>query len=107
MEFKKHGRIIIISSGLGKSGYPGLAAYSASKFGVIGFTESLAYELAKTKIKVFAVLPGGVNTKMHRDIFPEENPNLLLKPERIARIVLTIASTRPLKPSGSSIAVYT
>ena len=106
MTAQNYGRIISISSGLGKSGYPALAAYSASKFGVIGFTESLAYELAETKIKVFAVLPGGVNTKMHRDIFPEEGPNLLLKPERIARVILALASTRPMKPSGSSIEVY-
>ena len=54
----KSGSIIInVSSGAGKSGFPNLSAYCASKFGVIGFTESIANELADNNVKVMAICP--------------------------------------------------
>ena len=56
------GRIINISSNCGKLGYPKLAAYCASKFGVIGFTQALALELAPAGITVNAICPGPADT---------------------------------------------
>lgn len=56
------GTIIAIASGAGKQGYAGLAAYAASKFGVIGFMESLAAEVAVDGIKVSTVVPGSIMT---------------------------------------------
>ncbi len=58
------GRIINIASISGKDGYPALAHYSASKYAVIGFTNSLAKELAKDEITVNAICPGIVRTAM-------------------------------------------
>jgi meso-butanediol dehydrogenase / (S,S)-butanediol dehydrogenase / diacetyl reductase len=58
------GRIINIASISGKDGYPGLAHYSASKYAVIGFTNSLAKELARDEITVNAICPGIVRTSM-------------------------------------------
>jgi meso-butanediol dehydrogenase/(S,S)-butanediol dehydrogenase/diacetyl reductase len=58
------GRIINIASISGKDGHPGLAHYSASKYAVIGFTNSLAKELAKDEITVNAICPGIVRTAM-------------------------------------------
>jgi 3-oxoacyl-[acyl-carrier protein] reductase/meso-butanediol dehydrogenase/(S,S)-butanediol dehydrogenase/diacetyl reductase len=57
------GRIINISSDCGKRGLPRLAAYCASKFAIIGFTQSLALELAEHGITVNAVCPGVADTE--------------------------------------------
>ncbi len=56
------GRIINMSSNCGKLGYPNLAAYCASKFGVIGFTQAMALELAPAGITVNAICPGPADT---------------------------------------------
>lgn len=61
---RRSGRIVNISSQAGKRGYAGLAHYCASKFGIIGFTQALAFELASANITVNAVCPGEVNTAM-------------------------------------------
>jgi NAD(P)-dependent dehydrogenase (short-subunit alcohol dehydrogenase family) len=58
------GRIINLSSVLGRFGAPGYTAYCASKHGVIGFTRALSLETLKRKITVNAVAPGWVETDM-------------------------------------------
>ena len=60
------GRIVNISSVLGKFGVPGYTAYCSSKHGIVGFTRALALELAPRKITVNAVCPGWVETAMAR-----------------------------------------
>ena len=58
------GRVVNISSVLGRFGVPGYTAYCASKHGVIGFTKALALELAERKITANAICPGWVDTEM-------------------------------------------
>jgi NAD(P)-dependent dehydrogenase (short-subunit alcohol dehydrogenase family) len=58
------GRIVNLSSVLGRFGVPGYTAYCASKHGVIGFTRALALETVKRKITVNAIAPGWVDTDM-------------------------------------------
>ncbi|MBO0863019.1 MAG: SDR family NAD(P)-dependent oxidoreductase, partial [Chloracidobacterium sp.] len=60
------GQIINISSGAGRNGIKEMAAYCASKFGVIGFTESFALEVRNQNIRVSALLPGSVATDFPR-----------------------------------------
>jgi NAD(P)-dependent dehydrogenase (short-subunit alcohol dehydrogenase family) len=58
------GRIVNLSSVLGRFGVPGYTAYCAAKHGVIGFTRALALETVKKKITVNAIAPGWVDTDM-------------------------------------------
>lgn len=67
------GRIINISSGAGKQGEARLAAYCASKFAVLGFTQSLALELAPHGITVNAICPGKLMTSMWLDHIMDEH----------------------------------
>ncbi|WP_415326850.1 SDR family oxidoreductase [Chryseobacterium sp. MMS23-Vi53] len=59
---KKQGLFINISSMLGLWGYPTCSVYSATKFAIDGFSESLAYELASFNVGVKIIAPGGINT---------------------------------------------
>jgi meso-butanediol dehydrogenase/(S,S)-butanediol dehydrogenase/diacetyl reductase len=66
MQERGWGRIVNVASVAGKNGYPGLAHYCASKFAVIGFTNSLAKEVALQGITVNAICPGIIGTDMWR-----------------------------------------
>jgi 3-oxoacyl-[acyl-carrier protein] reductase len=65
---KRSGRIINIASVAGQMGNPGQANYSAAKAGVIGFTKTVAKELASRGITVNAVAPGFIETDMTKDL---------------------------------------
>jgi 3-oxoacyl-[acyl-carrier protein] reductase len=67
----RYGRIINVSSVSGLMGNPGQANYSASKAGVIGFTKTIARELASRGVTVNAVAPGFITTDM-TDVLPEK-----------------------------------
>ena len=74
---QNYGRIVNISSIAGKEGNPNASAYSASKAGVIGFTKSLAKELAKYNITANSVTPAAVRTPIF-DQMPQAHIDFML-----------------------------
>ncbi len=91
MKRQRSGHIVNISSGAGKQGYANLAAYSASKFGVIGFSQALAAELGSWGIKVTSLLPGSIETTFSAGFPPERLAGrkvLLLKPEEVVQAII-------------------
>jgi 3-oxoacyl-[acyl-carrier protein] reductase len=86
---KEWGRIINISSDAALHGFPGDTAYGAAKAGLIGFTKSLAKEVAKKQITVNIVIPGFLHTDMASVLFATE--------ERLKREIERIPMGRPGK----------
>lgn len=72
----KQAHIVNIGSSFDSIGYPGFSIYSASKFGLRGFTEALRRELVNTNIKVSLVSPRATNTKMNNSIVNQLNQEL-------------------------------
>jgi 3-oxoacyl-[acyl-carrier protein] reductase len=89
---KQKGYIINISSVVGFKGYPNQAAYTASKHAILGLTKSLAAETQGRGIRVSAILPGGVDTRLGAIARPDLDPKILLQPEDIAHTVLFLLS---------------
>ena len=91
MRARRRGDVINISSLAGKRGFPGGTAYSASKHALMGFSESLNLEVRKDGVRVVAVCPGSVDTKIiHAQTLFERDPDKILKPEDVAAMVLAV-----------------
>ncbi|HIK05589.1 MAG TPA: 3-oxoacyl-[acyl-carrier-protein] reductase [Trichormus sp. M33_DOE_039] len=94
---QRSGRIISITSVAGQMGNPGQANYSAAKAGVIGFTKTVAKELASRGITVNAVAPGFIATDMTSDLKADEILKYIPlgrygQPEEIAGMVRFLAA---------------
>jgi NAD(P)-dependent dehydrogenase (short-subunit alcohol dehydrogenase family) len=89
MRLRKSGTIINVSSLSGKSGFIGGSAYCASKHAVMGFSRALMLEVREDNVRVVAICPGSVDTKMIRsqDVFPV-HPDRILQPDDIAATIL-------------------
>lgn len=110
------GSIIFTSSFVGYTvGFPGVAAYAASKAGLIGLTQSLAAEFGSAGVRVNAILPGGTDTPMgkHMTDSPEALAHVkslhalgrLAQPEEIAQSVLYLASDASSFMTGAAMLV--
>lgn len=97
---QRSGKIINIASVIGLMGNPGQANYSASKGGVISFTKTMAKELGSRNIKVNAIAPGFIESKMTEVLSEEARTGLMRliplgtlgKPEYVADAVVFLAS---------------
>ncbi|GAA5189347.1 3-oxoacyl-ACP reductase FabG [Ferrimonas gelatinilytica] len=110
---KRHGRIINIGSVVGTMGNPGQANYCAAKAGVIGFTKSLAKEVASRGITVNAVAPGFIQTDMTEELTDDQKSGILGQvpvgrlgqAQEIADAVLFLASDRASYITGETLHV--
>ena len=89
---RKAGHIVNVSSVSGKTGHPNGGAYCASKFGVVGFTETTNNEGRPHGVKASVVCPGPVDTKMRRDNHPDDVIEHLTLPEEVADLILFLVS---------------
>jgi len=91
MTKKRFGVIINVSSGAGETGFPDIAAYCASKFGMIGLTQSVAAEVGDYNIRVMAICPGEVDTKMQEEVdldYYRKNKDNMLRPKQVAEKIV-------------------
>jgi 3-oxoacyl-[acyl-carrier protein] reductase len=91
---QKSGAVINISSLSGKSGEAGSSAYAASKFGIIGFTQSLYEEVREYGIKASVILPGFVDTPMIPPVKHLDRAKMI-QPEDVADAVLFVLNSPP------------
>lgn len=109
------GAIVNVASAAGAMGVPAMAAYSASKHGVVGLTRSAALEVARLGIRVNAVLPGTTRTPM-LETFAGDDAALeamgratplgrLADPLEVARAIVWLASDESSYVTGEALAV--
>jgi 3-oxoacyl-[acyl-carrier protein] reductase len=110
---QRSGRIVNIASVIGLIGNAGQCNYAASKAGVIGFTKSVARELASRGVTANAIAPGFIETKMTEALGPEARAGLLKQiplaslgqPEDVAEAALFFASPAARYITGQVLAV--
>ncbi len=89
---RKTGDIINISSTAGLKGNAMTSAYSASKFGLIGMSESMMLELRKQNIRVTTLMPSTIASDMSKEVLKitDGNPEKVLQPEDFAELVVDL-----------------
>ncbi|MEN8701582.1 3-ketoacyl-ACP reductase [Bacillus infantis] len=93
---RKSGDIINISSSAGQKGAPVTSAYSASKFAVLGLTESLMLEVRKHNIRVSALTPSTVATDLAIETnLTDGNPEKVMQPEDLAEYMVAQLKLNP------------
>ena len=92
MKAQRSGRIITISSLVGKIGDPWASVYGVSKWGVIGLTKSLAAELRPFEVNVNTICPGIVQTPGTDEFFPHLDHSEWQQPEDVANLAVFLAS---------------
>jgi len=92
---RKRGHIINIASIAGKVGSANRAVYCASKFGVVGFTESLAEEVRQHGIRVSLICPGSTDTQFGSSDAHTKARARMLRPQDVAHAVRTIVTQEP------------
>ncbi len=95
MKRRGGGYIINIASLAGKNAFPGGAAYNASKFGLVGFSEALMQEVRYDHIRVSYVMPGSVNTDFGSSETEDHQTTWKLLPEDVASVIVNLLEVDP------------
>jgi 3-oxoacyl-[acyl-carrier protein] reductase len=110
---QRHGKIVNITSVIGLIANPGQANYSASKAGIIGFTRTIAKEVASRNIQANCVAPGFIETAMTDALSQEQRDNIIKEipakrlgsPQDIANVVSFLCSSSANYITGQTITV--
>ncbi len=102
---RRTGSIINLSSGSGRRAHGGWSAYCASKYGVMGLTNSLQKEGRPHGIRCNVICPGPTDTDQRRQNFPDEDPSTLMQPEHVAETAVFFASEESRWVSGPGLDV--
>ncbi len=97
---ERGGSIINVTSDAGRTGYPGWGAYGISKFGIEGMSQTWAAELEGSGVRVNWVDPGNMNTRMHRDAEPDEDPTQWADPAEVTEVFVYLASDESRDVNG-------
>ena len=92
---RKRGHIINVASIAGKVGSANRAIYCASKFGVVGFTESLAEEVRQYGVRASVICPGSTDTRFSPSETSGKTRERMLRPEDVAHAVRMIVTQEP------------
>lgn len=90
MKSRRRGHIVNIASTAGRRGFPGGAAYCASKFGLAGMTEAMRYDVRAFDVRVSCVFPSSVATDLAREHDARLNEERAIQPEDVARAVVAL-----------------
>jgi NAD(P)-dependent dehydrogenase (short-subunit alcohol dehydrogenase family) len=105
MALRGAGTIIHVSSDAAVEAYPRWGAYGISKAAQDQLSRVLAAELADTGVRILAVDPGEMDTKMHADAIPDADPATLQRPADVARQIVAIIEDDKAAPSGARLSV--
>jgi NAD(P)-dependent dehydrogenase (short-subunit alcohol dehydrogenase family) len=100
------GRIVSVAARAALQGTAGMAAYSASKAGVITLTQAMADELRDQNVQVNCILPSIIDTPANRRAIPGADHSRWVDPAEIARVLAFLASDDSRAISGAAVPVY-
>lgn len=97
---KKSAAVVNVSSGIAFMAYSSAPVYSASKAGVRAYTQALRLQLEETNVKVFELIPPGVNTSLQNDWVMQPNPSMMMDVDKMVNVAIKgLLKDRPeIKP---------
>ncbi len=95
MKTQGNGVIININSTAGLDGKPGISAYASSKFAIKGLTESIRKEIQDTDIKVYGVFPGGMQTDIYKEKYPDDLKDYMEVETVVEKVITNLKSESP------------
>ena len=97
---KKSAAIVNVSSGIAFMAYSSAPIYSATKAGVRAYTQALRLQLEDTNVKVFEMIPPGVNTNLQKDWSIAPNPGMMMEVDKMVEVAINglLNDKKELKP---------
>ncbi len=103
MALRGKGTVVHVSSDASVNAYPGWGMYGVSKAALDHLSRSWAAELEGTGVRVLAVDPGEMNTRMHADAIPDADPSTLADPAAVAKRIVDLVGHASEIPNGARV----